>query len=111
LRRYLSAAAKVLSVPVVRPHDMRRLFVTTCYRAGVSLDVIARWVGHKSPRTTEGYLGRFRADAMESAPVVLARRATVAESADSLQIHTAPKGSPAPSVGVRQRAGRAKKTA
>lgn len=108
LRRYLSAAAKVLDVPVVRPHDMRRLFVTTCYRAGVSLDVIARWVGHKSPRTTEGYLGRFRADAMETAPAVLTRGA---ESADNLQIHTAPQSLPAPVTGSRQRAGRAKKTA
>lgn len=51
-----------------RPHDLRRLFVTMCSRAGVALDVVQRWVGHADLTTTQGYLVALVSDADLVAP-------------------------------------------
>lgn len=53
-----------------RPHDLRRLFVTLCARAGVPLDVVQRWVGHADLVTTQGYLVTLVSDADLQAPAL-----------------------------------------
>lgn len=63
-----------VTVPACGVHDLRRLFVTEAYRAGVPLLTIAQWVGHADVRTTEGYLASYATDAQAVAPVPLALR-------------------------------------
>lgn len=69
-RRELSAQTPAVEVARFRPHDMRRLFVTLCSRAGVPLDVVQRWVGHADLTTTQGYLVTLVSDADLRAPAL-----------------------------------------
>lgn len=64
----IDAACAAAKVPPFRSHDLRRMFVTEAVNAGISLRVIARWVGHKDTRTTEGYIASYRSDASIQAP-------------------------------------------
>lgn len=69
-RRALAAQTPAVEVPRFRPHDLRRLFVTMCSRAGVPLDVVQRWVGHADLTTTQGYLVTLVSDADLRAPAL-----------------------------------------
>jgi len=69
-RRALAAQTPAVEVTRFRPHDLRRLFVTLCARAGVPLDVVQRWVGHADLVTTQGYLVTLVSDADLRAPAL-----------------------------------------
>lgn len=69
-RRALAAQTPAVVVARFRPHDLRRLFVTMCSRAGVPLDVVQRWVGHADLVTTQGYLVTLASDADLRAPAL-----------------------------------------
>lgn len=69
-RRALAAQTPAVEVSRFRPHDLRRLFVTLCARAGVPLDVVQRWVGHADLVTTQGYLVTLVSDADLRAPAL-----------------------------------------
>lgn len=51
-----------------RAHDLRRLFVTLSVRAGIPLDVVQLWVGHRDRDTTQGYLVTLVSDGTLIAP-------------------------------------------
>lgn len=71
--RAIAALAKespAVEIARFRPHDLRRLFVTMCARAGVPLDVVQRWVGHADLVTTQGYLVTLVSDADLRAPAL-----------------------------------------
>jgi integrase len=69
-RKGLAAQTPAVEVARFRPHDLRRLFVTMCSRAGVPLDVVQRWVGHADLVTTQGYLVTLTSDADLRAPAL-----------------------------------------
>lgn len=63
-------------IPPLRPHDLRRLFVTVSARSGVHLDVVQRWAGHAQSSTTERYLVSVRGDETITAPLFTSDRKT-----------------------------------
>jgi integrase len=69
-RKALAKQTPAVEVAQFRPHDLRRLFVTMCSRAGVPLDVVQRWVGHADLVTTQGYLVTLVSDADLRAPAL-----------------------------------------
>ncbi len=64
----LRGACKRAKVPEFTSHDLRRTFATECYRSGIPLTTIQDWLGHKSAKVTQSYLGRYRTDAVLVAP-------------------------------------------
>lgn len=51
--RHLCERAKV---PVYRPHDLRRLYITTAAASGMPLPQVMQQVGHAKAETTMGYI-------------------------------------------------------
>lgn len=51
------------TIPLTGMHDFRRAFATECIRHGISPTQVQEWLAHKSIRTTQRYLGRYRTDA------------------------------------------------
>ena len=47
---------KLIAVPKLAPHDLRRTFAQTALDNGVTLDKIAKLLGHSSVNTTVRYL-------------------------------------------------------
>ena len=59
----VKAYAKILEMPKLAPHDLRRSCARFCHAAGGELEQIQFLLGHVSVQTTERYLGckqRFR---------------------------------------------------
>jgi integrase/recombinase XerD len=57
---------------VISPHKYRHAFVTDTVNGGASLRVVQKMVGHRSVKTTQGYmhsdLGRVRSEYLKSHP-------------------------------------------
>lgn len=51
-RRLLGRLCMRAGVPPLHPHQFRTLLVNTAMERGCSLDNVARWLGHRNPRTT-----------------------------------------------------------
>ena len=69
LLKRLGMACTRAGVPLFGLHDLRRAFATEAHRAGVPVLTISTWLGHRSVRTTELYLGVYRSDLATIAPV------------------------------------------
>lgn len=69
-RTALAKQTPAVDIAKFRAHDLRRLFVTMSHRAGIPLDVVQRWVGHKELTTTEGYLVTLVSDSSLVAPAL-----------------------------------------
>ncbi len=76
LLRRIAKACRSAGVPECTVHDLRRAFVTECYRANIPLPLIQKWVGHKDVRTTESYIADYRSDEKIGVPTLKALRAT-----------------------------------
>ena len=54
--------------PVTKFHDLRRTFGSLCLEAGVPLEVVSEWLGHRDVKTTRQVYarisGRFSAEQM-----------------------------------------------
>lgn len=55
-RHAFTAAADAADLARLRPHELRHSYATRVAEAGVSMPVLARWLGHAALRTSEGYL-------------------------------------------------------
>lgn len=67
VRQILQRRAAVVGIDGIRPHDMRRTFVTGLLRAGVDLPLASRMAGHANVATTARYDVRQQDDAREAA--------------------------------------------
>lgn len=69
LLKTLHNACKASGVPTFGLHDLRRCFATEAHRSGVPIATISMWLGHSNVQTTELYVGEYRKDYEEVAPL------------------------------------------
>jgi site-specific recombinase XerD len=55
IHRYVQAVARRAGIASVHPHQLRHTLATQCLNRGMSLEVIAALLGHRSPRMTLVY--------------------------------------------------------
>lgn len=46
-RKTLTSASAAAGIPRLRPHDLRKLFITSCCEAAIDPVTVAQWVGHR----------------------------------------------------------------
>lgn len=68
----VDAARRALGLPAIHPHDFRHYVATRLVNAGVALDVVQDYLGHRSVETTRAYYARTKEERVDAAVEMLA---------------------------------------
>jgi site-specific recombinase XerD len=63
----VDAARRALGLPAIHPHDFRHYVATRLVNAGVALDVVQDYLGHRSVETTRAYYARTKEERVDAA--------------------------------------------
>ena len=105
----LRAAARIVGITLSGFHDFRRTFATECVRAGIALTQVQTWLAHRSVRTTQRYLGRYRSDAAFVVPMPPAIAALVPSAYQTAAVVSTQQRVPetaGPSAAARKNSGK-----